>query len=227
MYLIYKHTSKTTGKSYIGKTVNIFNPNKRWKNGLGYTEASQPAFYNAIKKYGWDDFDSTILENYIMTAEEAAEREKYYIAYYHTYVGSTDCNGYNLTIGGEGTEKHQVSEETRAKLRTARLTQTNLSLTHNKGKFFYNNGKVCGMFFPGEEPEGFIKGRLMSQSAKDKISKAVSQNNKNRKGKLQKICIIKDEQVKCIGKANLQSYLDSGWSIYKKGSGGKLAHGKK
>lgn len=29
MYLIYKHTSKTTGKSYIGKTSNISNPNKR------------------------------------------------------------------------------------------------------------------------------------------------------------------------------------------------------
>lgn len=29
MYLIYKHTSKTCGKSYIGKTGNIANPNKR------------------------------------------------------------------------------------------------------------------------------------------------------------------------------------------------------
>lgn len=60
MYLIYKHTSKTCGKSYIGKTGNIANPNKRWKNGLGYTEKTQPAFYNAIQKYGWADFETTI-----------------------------------------------------------------------------------------------------------------------------------------------------------------------
>ena len=30
------------------------------------------------------------------------EREQYYIKLYRTYVGYDDCNGYNLTIGGDG-----------------------------------------------------------------------------------------------------------------------------
>lgn len=226
MYLIYKHTSKTTGKSYIGKTSNISNPNKRWKNGLGYPQTTQPAFYNAIQKYGWEDFEHTILENYIQTVEEACEREKYWINYYHTWIYDSECNGYNITQGGDGAAGHKLSDETKQKLRKARLEQKNVSLTHNKGKIYYNNGIICKMYFEGTQPVGFVKGRLMSAGAKQKISQAMSRNNSNRKGQLNKVVIIKDGQLKCIGEKNLNKYLTVGWEIYKKGNGGKIQHGR-
>lgn len=66
------------------------------------------------------------------------------------------------------------------------------------------------MCIPGTEPDGFVKGRLMDQDAKNRISSAMTKNNQARKGKLQKICIVKDNCIKCIGSKNLQKYLDIG-----------------
>ena len=54
-------------------------------------------FFNAIQKYGWDNFEHIILEEGL-TEEEAVEKEKYYIALWHT---NDDNYGYNLTAGGE------------------------------------------------------------------------------------------------------------------------------
>ena len=50
-YTVYKHTSPN-GKVYIGITCK---PTKaRWKNGKGYK--NNDYFYNAILKYGWENF---------------------------------------------------------------------------------------------------------------------------------------------------------------------------
>lgn len=87
---IYKFTSKTTGLSYIGQSVDIerrYKEHKRAKNDY--------AFHNAIKKYGWEDFTFEILE--CCNKNELNKKEKYWIAYYNTYY-----NGYNETQGGEG-----------------------------------------------------------------------------------------------------------------------------
>lgn len=49
-YIIYKHTNKINGKSYIGLTQQ--NPKKRFKHGTGYPKRDQPLFHKAIEKYG-------------------------------------------------------------------------------------------------------------------------------------------------------------------------------
>jgi group I intron endonuclease len=99
-YLIYKHTNKINGKSYIGLTQFNY-ANIRWQNGKGYAKHTQPCFRDAIKKYGWENFTHEILEDNIKTRAEANQREQYWIAYYHTYVKDPFCNGYNLTKGGD------------------------------------------------------------------------------------------------------------------------------
>lgn len=118
MYIIYKHTLLTecehNGWSYIGLTKQ--QPNKRWKNGLGYFKPSNPTqslFWNAIQKYGWDSFSHEIIEEGIQTLEIANLREQYWIAYYHTYIEDSACRGYNMTPGGE---VHELSDSTRKKL---------------------------------------------------------------------------------------------------------------
>jgi predicted GIY-YIG superfamily endonuclease len=58
-YIVYLHISKITGEIYVGYTKNGNSPNKRWKNGYGYTNCKK--FYNYIKRYGWDSFYHIVL----------------------------------------------------------------------------------------------------------------------------------------------------------------------
>ena len=96
-YIIYKHTNKINGKVYIGQTLQKVS--RRWRGGSGY--CGQPLFYNAIIKYGWDNFSHEILVSNIETLEEANTLEIYWINYYHSYIYDPQCNGYNSTAGGD------------------------------------------------------------------------------------------------------------------------------
>lgn len=102
-WLIYKHTNKKNGKVYIGQTKQL--PSLRWKKGLGYTSDNHSSvFAKAIKKYGWDSFESSIIENNIPTQELANEREVFWISHYNSYIGFPNSNGYNMTLGGDSAE---------------------------------------------------------------------------------------------------------------------------
>lgn len=70
--------------------------------------------YNAIKKYGWDNFEHEILKTGL-TKEEAKKYESYYIKQYNTLAPF----GYNLTGGGEYPDI--ISEETKQKMRKSHL----------------------------------------------------------------------------------------------------------
>lgn len=93
-------------KYYVGITSKSVE--KRWANGFGYH--SQP-FYNAIKKYGWDNMEHHIIAEHL-TEYEAKEFEK-------VLINILDCNihkgkyGYNLTNGGDGIIGYSFTEESR------------------------------------------------------------------------------------------------------------------
>lgn len=111
-YYIYCHINKINGKRYIGLT-NEEPPSKRWgSNGINYKSCT--CFYNAIQKYGWNNFEHIILEKNL-TAKQAEQMEKKYIKLYNTMVP----NGYNLTGGGE--LKKEISDITRERLRQSHL----------------------------------------------------------------------------------------------------------
>ena len=98
-YLIYKHTNKINGKSYIGKTCQSVQ--ERWrKDGIGYQKSS-PIFWQAIQKYGWDNFEHSILEQNL-SEKEVNEREKYWIKFYDCCVLDGKDKGYNIDRGGTG-----------------------------------------------------------------------------------------------------------------------------
>ena len=111
MYSVYKHTNKINSKVYIGLTGRT--PEKRWANGLGYKPKgkNQSAyFYNAILKYGWDNFTHEIL--YTELTKQQAERIEIFL------IGQYKSNqrefGYNIDNGGNCRGK--MSEETKKKI---------------------------------------------------------------------------------------------------------------
>lgn len=93
-YKIYIHKNKINGKVYIGQTKQSLK--HRWNNGNGYS--SCPYFWNAIQKYGWDNFEHLLLIDKL-TKEQADRLEKEYIQEYKSY----DIEyGYNISLGGSG-----------------------------------------------------------------------------------------------------------------------------
>lgn len=87
------HRNKINDKVYIGQTNQ--KPERRWRNGEGYKDS--PKFYNAIQKYGWNNFEHIILE--IGNNQNwANEREQYWINFYDSF--NNDFKGYNMTPGG-------------------------------------------------------------------------------------------------------------------------------
>lgn len=84
-------------KKYVGKTT-YNNVNKRFREHLcdsrKDTEKNRP-LYSAIRKHGEGSFSISVIEE--CTAEEAAEREVFWIKAHDTY-----RNGYNATLGGDG-----------------------------------------------------------------------------------------------------------------------------
>jgi len=105
-YAIYLHTNKLDGKKYVGITSK--KPHQRWgKDGNGYS--SQPQFYNAILKYGWDNFDHEILQEGL-TYDNVLKLEIEISEKYNTL---DRAFGYNLVVGKKGNMK--LSESTRKK----------------------------------------------------------------------------------------------------------------
>ena len=99
MWCVYKHTSPSN-KVYIGITGR--NPELRWGNGINYKKS--PKFWNAIKKYGWNNITHEIIEKNL-TQEEATLAEQKWITYYDSY-----NNGYNATSGGEKSYNHRGNQ---------------------------------------------------------------------------------------------------------------------
>lgn len=99
MGIIYKITNKVNGKSYIGKTVKSIN--RRFYEHCHNAELGvQTVFYDAIRKYGKENFNISIIEE--IDNDLLNDRESYWINYYHTYLKDPLCRGYNSTLGGDG-----------------------------------------------------------------------------------------------------------------------------
>ena len=186
-YIVYRHTSPS-GKVYIG--ITSIKPERRWSNGNGYKDS--PKFYNAIKKYGWYNFNHEILF-YGLNEISAKMIEEDLIYYYKNFNLS-----YNISNGGDGSKGVIMSEETRLKMSNAKkgkpsnrkgchlseetkekLRQANLGKHHsdetkrkcseaNKGKIFTDETK--------RKISEAKKGHIVSEETRKKISENCNGN---------------------------------------------------
>lgn len=97
--IIYCALNTTNDKRYIGQTIRELNRRKKEhlyqaKNGSNF------AFHQAIRKYGEDIFEWSIID-VANNQEELDEKELYWIDYYDTY----NLGGYNMSVGGQFTKR--------------------------------------------------------------------------------------------------------------------------
>ena len=103
MYIVYKHTAPN-GKCYIGVTRN----DMKTRANRGNNYRLNKHFYNAIRKYGWDNINHEVLIDGL-TKEEAEAAEIEMIAYYDS---TNPQKGYNISPGGG-----LAADSTREKMR--------------------------------------------------------------------------------------------------------------
>lgn len=116
MPYIYKIINLINGKLYIGKTSNTIE--ERWaehKHDYEKLRCEKRPFYQALKKYGIDNFEIEELEE-VSDDKQACIREAYWIEKLRTFVGYEDCNGYNATLGGDGERLYDYKELAKAYL---------------------------------------------------------------------------------------------------------------
>jgi len=162
--IIYLVTAPS-GHQYVGQTIRTLT--KRWAEHCYYARESdhEYALYNAIRKYGPEQFKVEILKE-VQTKAELDFYEQFYIQTLNTLAP----NGYNLTLGGEGS---LLSEETKEKIAKAHRGQ---HYSDERRKQMSETAKQFGLKPPYRT--GFVgpnKGKRMSEEQKQKIRKTMQE----------------------------------------------------
>ncbi len=110
--IVYMHINKINNKKYIGVTSNSLKI-RSGVNGIRYKRCI--AFWNAILKYGWDNFEHKIIKSRL-TKDEASVCEACLIKMYNT---TNPKNGYNISNGGY--DGYTITEETKAKISNSKI----------------------------------------------------------------------------------------------------------
>ena len=118
--IIYMFTNKVNNKKYIGQTIS--EKNRYYYHFYKGAKECQ-YFHAAISKYGKDNFDYEVLyrselfedtkENKRLIKKTLNDKEQFFIKKYNTVDRE---KGYNITIGGDGTPGHKVSNNHKQKL---------------------------------------------------------------------------------------------------------------
>lgn len=106
MGFIYKITNDINNKVYIGQTTLTLD--QRFRSHIhdcmsGKARIEKRPLYEAMLKYGIQHFQIELLEEVV--DELLDEKEMFYIKQYNSYVGFSNSNGYNATLGGQSIRK--------------------------------------------------------------------------------------------------------------------------
>ena len=166
-YCVYIHRNIINNKAYIGISSYGDDPNQRWQNGKGYIK--QSLFYNAIIKYGWDNFEHIIWAEHL-TEEDAKKWEIRLIAMFNT----TDSDfGYNISNGGECFSMDEIAIVKRTLKALEIKNQNRIQKSIELFKDRFDNGdenilrcQKCGAYFEKTKDES-IGDKKKSASKKE------------------------------------------------------------
>lgn len=195
MAYIYLVTNKVNGKQYVGKTESTID--ERWKehcNDYKKERCEKRPLYNAMNKYGIDNFEIKELEYLKEGGKLLSDRETYWIEKLGTY-GS---NGYNATKGGDGKTlyNHQEIIELYQKIGTIIgvskklgcgidiirkvLDSNNINVEERKNSSkareieqYSLSGELLNTFTSQREAGKYIKNSIETTNAIDKIASKI------------------------------------------------------
>jgi hypothetical protein len=117
-FIVYMHENKIDGKKYVGITSK--RPEERWgSNGKNYKNTKYNYFWNAIQKYGWDNFKHNILIEDLSLSD--ALKNEFRISKEHKTTNPK--YGYNGRVGTGG--NFEVSNILRKKYSEATTGENN------------------------------------------------------------------------------------------------------
>lgn len=165
-FKIYVHINKYNGKLYIGQTCK--DERIRWNNGKGYIGCHH--FFNAIQKYGWDNYDHIIL--FEVNSQELANISEEFLI--KKYKSNNPIYGYNILSGGSnlcGSNNpnygNKYSEET--KNRMSIISKKRLSNKENHPRY--------GVHLSNEVKEKIRKSNSKKYTEEQRINKLLSDKN--------------------------------------------------
>jgi group I intron endonuclease len=161
---IYGLKNKINGKWYVGQSVRSITD--RWSSYKNLQCDSQPKLFNAIVKYGYENFEKIILEECEADQSILDSREDYWIRYHNSVE-----NGYNCRYGGAN---GSFSDETKQKVKDGCKRKI---YSDELRKKLSDGGKKS-------------KGRIVSEKTKLKmqiVHKARYENNQSAKTHIQQL----------------------------------------
>ena len=184
---IYKITNLINNKIYIGKTTTSIK--QRFSEHLANAKRKNRRYtsylYNAVKKYGEENFSIEILEivNYD-DESELDERERYYIKELETQNQSI---GYNIQEGGEGGSRRSKEYKPTQKQLDALLRCSHLPMSEKAKKMLSQRRTKC----------------VVSEETREKL----------RQTQLGRKRIYKGDISKYVYPEELETYLGDGWEL--------------
>ena len=163
---IYIIKNKLNNKVYVGKSIDIKQRLISHKCNLLKSERNKDEnrhLYNSVKKYGWNNFETQIVEIINNPTEELlANREFYWMEYY-----KSDNRTYGYNLRKDSSTKCFVHEETRELIRQNNIGSNNPN---------YNNSRTTEM----KESMSKIKkqqhkeNKIYNEEWKKKVGKSIS-----------------------------------------------------
>ena len=195
MAYIYLITNKINGKQYVGKTENTID--ERWKEhkqDYKKERCEKRPLYDAMLKYGIENFEIKELEYLKEGGKLLSDRETYWIEKLGTY-GS---NGYNATKGGDGKTLYNYQEIIKLYQKIGTITEVskklgcgidiirkvldsnNINVEERKNSSkareieqYSLNGELLNTFTSQREAGKYIKNSIETTNAIDKIASKI------------------------------------------------------